>query len=70
MSSKTIQIDVASATVTYIGIASSGCGVADACWSIIRITTTGIDKAIENAIATDNSGGDLVWNDRATFSYS
>lgn len=63
------RVDVASATVTYVGKASVGASPADPVWSIFRITsapTGGLDIEFANG----ESAANYSWNDRASLTYS
>jgi len=64
----TMLIDVASATVTYIGEAEPGTLVSGATWRIKKITVTGSLTEIQWA---DGVGTfTKVYNDRATYTYA
>lgn len=63
----TTLVDVASATVTYIGEAAPGSDLDDAVWRVKRITTTGDDVAIEWAFG---AGFTVNWSGRVTHEYA
>lgn len=63
-----VNIDEASATVTYFGYAKPGTATSDAFWRIKKITESGT-----TTITTFANGADTfvnVWNDRLTLAYS
>ena len=62
------RIDVASATVTYIGESLVGTLGSAATWRIQRVTVSGAVTSIE--WADGNANADNVWDDRASLSYS
>lgn len=62
------RIDVASATVTYIGEAIVGTLGSAPTWRIQRVTVAGAVTSIE--WADGNANADNVWDDRASLSYS
>lgn len=62
------RIDVASATVTYIGEAVVGTLGSASTWRIQRVTVSGAVTSIE--WADGNANADNVWDDRASLSYS
>jgi hypothetical protein len=62
-----VRLDVASTTVTYIGIAPIGVGDTNASWSIRRITTSGAVQSIQWADGNDKF--DNVWSNRAALTY-
>lgn len=62
------RIDVASATVTYIGEAVVGTLGSAAAWRIQRVTVSGTVTSIE--WADGNVNDDNVWDNRASLSYS
>ena len=62
------NIDEASSTVTYIGLAAIGTSGASALWKIKKISISGAVTTITWADGNDNY--DNVWNNRASLSYS
>ena len=62
-----LELDEASATVTYVGEAAAGSSTAAAVWRIKRITLTGSDLSIKWADGDTNFNN--VWDDRAILSY-
>lgn len=60
-------IDQASASVTYIGLATPGSALSAATWQIKRITVTGTQTVIE--YANSNLNFSSIWNNRASLSY-
>ena len=63
-----LELDEASATVTYVGEAAAGSATAGAAWRIKRITTTGADLSVQWADGDTNF--DNVWDNRAGLSYA
>lgn len=63
-----IAVDEASATVTYVGEASTGAALSAALWRIKRITVSGTVTIIE--WANGNGNFTNVWNNRASLTYS
>jgi hypothetical protein len=64
----TRNIDLASATVTYIGEASPGASTADNVWRIMRLTESGTQTLVAWADGTTDM--DNVWDNRASLNYS
>lgn len=62
-----LRLDEASATITYIGKASTGSDDASAVWSIKRMNTA---SGLEITWADGDALFDNVWDDRAILSYS
>lgn len=63
-----LQLDEASASVTYVGNATPGSVTSSAVWQVKKITITGADIAI--TWADGDAEFDNVWDDRATLTYS
>jgi hypothetical protein len=63
-----MKVDEASATITYIGIATAGTPASANGWQIKRIDTSAI--AADILFADGNVNYDNVWNSRAGLSYS
>lgn len=63
-----LQLDEASATVTYVGEAAAGSATSAAAWRIKKITTTGADLAI--TWAGGDTAFDKIWDNRTGLSYS
>lgn len=63
-----IAVDEASATVTYVGEASTGAALSAALWRIKRITVSGTVTIIE--WANGNGNFTNVWNNRVSLTYS
>jgi len=61
------KVEVASATITYVGSAAPGTTVAQALWRIMRVDTSSL--AADVLYADSNQNFDNVWNDRAGLSY-
>lgn len=62
------RVDEASSTITYIGKAACGSGVASAVWQVQRMSISGNVTSTEWADGNDDF--DNIWNDRASLSYS
>lgn len=62
-----MELDVASATVTYFGEAEAGSATSGALWRIRKLTTTGDDLSIK--WADGDALFNNVWDDRASLSY-
>ena len=62
------EIDVVSATVTYVGYADPGTPTSSALWKIKKLTGTGDDLSV--TYADGNSNFDNIWDNRASLSYS
>lgn len=62
-----VELDVASATVSYIGEADPSAATSAAAWRVRRITKTGDDVSIR--WADGDALFDNVWDDRASLSY-
>jgi hypothetical protein len=62
-----IQIDVASSTVTYIGKAVPGTATSSSTWQIKKIDSTSGTSIL---FASGNSNFDKVYDNRASLSYS
>jgi hypothetical protein len=62
-----LELDEASATVTYVGEAEAGSATSGAVWRVKRITTTGADLSIK--WADGDTLFDNVWDNRASLSY-
>lgn len=67
MSEKSIRIDDASTTVTYIGEAAIGMSEASPFWKIKKLTTTG--TILDIKWADGNEEFDNVWTNRAALTY-
>lgn len=63
-----LELDEASATVTYVGEAAAGSATSGALWRVKRITTTGADLSIK--WADGDTSFSNVWDNRAALSYS
>lgn len=61
------KVDEASATVTYMGVASFGTATSAPDWQIKRITVSGTVTTIEYAYLGNYTA---VWDDRASLSYT
>jgi len=61
------KIEVASATITYIGKAAPGSAGSDAVWQILRIDTSSL--AADILYAGSDQNFDNTWDGRAGFSY-
>ena len=66
-SNKSIRIDDASSTVTYVGEAAISVSESSAFWRIKRLTTTG--TVLDIKWADGNDEFDNVWTDRAGLTY-
>lgn len=62
-----LQVDEASATVTYIGRCAPGTATSENKWQIQKIDTT---SGTSITFADGNDEFDNVWDDRASLSYS
>lgn len=62
-----LNLDEASATISYVGQAAPGSSAAAAVWRIKRIDST---SGIIITWADGNDAFDKIWNDRATYTYS
>lgn len=62
-----LELDVASSTVTYVGEAAPGSSAAAAAWRIRKLTKTGGNLSIK--WADGDALFDNVWDDRASLSY-
>ena len=62
------EIDDASSTVTYVGLADPGSATSAAVWQIKKLTTSGSVTTV--TLADGNSNFDNVWDNRASLSYS
>jgi len=62
-----LRLDQATATIAYVGEASTSASPAAAIWRIKRLDTT---AGLVIQWADGNSHFDNVWDDRATLSYS
>ena len=60
-------VDVASATVTYVGKALPGVATSAAEWQISKITVAGTITSIEYPGTVEYI---YIWNDRASYNYS
>jgi len=65
---KSTITDEASATITYVGIASPGSDTGDSVWSVKRIDTSVAGEMVI-LYADGNSLEDNVWDDRAGLTY-
>lgn len=65
---KSIRLDDASSTVTYVGEAAIGVSESAAFWRIKRLTTTG--SVLDIKWADGNEDYDNIWTNRASLSYS
>jgi hypothetical protein len=66
-SEKTIRVDDASATTTYVGYAALGMLESEAFWKIKRLTTSGTVLKIEWADGDEYY--DNIWANRASLTY-
>ncbi len=67
-SQKSIRVDDATSTVTYVGDAAIGVGESDATWRIKKLETVG--TVLKITWADGNERYDNVWADRASLTYS
>jgi len=67
-SQKSIRVDDASATLTYVGDAAIGLSESAAFWRIKRLQTTG--SVLKITWADGNELYDNIWADRASLTYS
>ncbi len=65
---KSLRIDDASTSTTYVGEAAFGSSEASAVWRIFKLSVSGTVTSMTWADGNDNF--DNVWVDRASLSYS
>ena len=65
--SYTIELDEASATITYVGEANPGTATSASTWRIKRLDSS---SGLVVTWANGTSNFDKVWNDRASYTYS
>lgn len=61
-------IDEASATITYVGKASTSALTSNAVWQIMKMETSGSITTI--SYADGNSEFDNIWDNRASLTYN
>ena len=60
--------DVASASVTYVGISVPNTTTASATWTIQKVTTTGSNVRVQ--YPNGNPTNAFVWDNRASYTYT
>lgn len=61
------KVDVASGTITYVGVAVPTSTTSTAVWKIMRIDTT---SGVTILFADGNGNYDNIWDNRSSLSYS
>ena len=67
MSEKTLRVDDATATVTYVGEAAIGLSESEAFWKIKKLETVG--SVLKITWADGNENYDNVWANRTGLTY-
>lgn len=65
---RTILVDAASSSTTYVGIGKLGSDESQAVWQIFRINTASNVTKVQ--FADSNENFDNVWADRASLTYA
>lgn len=65
-----VEMDPASATITYVGRAAAGSATSAAVWQLSRLTFDVSGNLTKQEWADGNGNYDNVWDDRASLSYT